>query len=556
MKATLLPLLMVLGVGYAPCIAADPEPAAAPLTAAEAKALALKVHAATAAMDSLPRFYYRIKSGNAVVDTMRARDDLSVEGLKEALDGPVADVDFLQWGVTFAWTEKHAYWGNGDHEGPRFGEAGKLSRQDRVWTKDLAFERNSTADQPARFVYTRTAKQLWEMQLCELAYFRVTPHRFWWATSQNHIDNLSLVPPEEADYRYVRTELFDDVLCDVIESFDRAERLWIRRITGRLHGVLAFRPRGGAQDPFFDNERVRKIAGRSFATLLEYSNWYSGDSITPEQKTEIAQILYELQFDSLRPNELIRFRDYRQVAPGVWIPFREDRAFTHSADGDPKRYKYIRLWVAVQEVKTDIDLSDTVESLLPKEGEAIQDQRFGVVVNYNFQRDRTQGQFLELIETERNKQRANSELLNRAIAPIKALVGKPAPELPTDGWVGGPPPKLVDQPYLVHFWATWCGPCKNDLRLLKELAAEGITVVGMHPAGTPAEDIAKVIDDRELRYPTYVASAKADGDERKIGGYPVAFFPYCILVDGTGRIVGHGSLGPELLVKLRSLRSK
>jgi len=30
-------------------------------------------------------------------------------------------------------------------------------------------------------------------------------------------------------------------------------------------------------------------------------------------------------------------------------------------------------------------------------------------------------------------------------------------------------------------------------------------------------------------------------------------FPYCIVVDGEGRVAGHGSLAPELIAKLRGL---
>lgn len=543
------------GLGSLPSIAADTDPVPQPLTAEQAKALALKVHAQTTAMDRLPRFYYRIKSGNADVDTMRNRDACTVEGLTEALDGPVAPADFLQWSVTFAWTEKHAYWGQGEREGPGFGEDANLHRQDRVWTKDLAFERSSTADQPAQFVFTQTAEQLWHMRLRELAYFRITPHRFWWATSNHHIDNLSPIPPEEANYRYVKTELFDEVLCDVIESPDRAVRFWVRRLTGRLHGVLVFRFSNRVEiKPFFEEERVQKIAGRSFATQLEYGKWCEGDSITAQQKMDLTRLWGELYFDSMEPNELIRFRDYREVAPKVWIPFREDRAFTHRA-ANPKQFKYIRLWVAVQEVRTDVDLQETVEPLLPKDGEKVQDQRFGTLLSYNYQRERTQGQLLEMVDRARQRDAANAELIKRALAPITELVGKSAPELPADGWIGTPP-KLAGQPYLIHFWATWCGPCKNDLPLLKNLAAEGLPIIGMHPAGTPPEEIRTVIEDRKLGYPTYVASATADSDDRKIGGYPVIMFPYCVLVDREGQVAGHGSLGPEIIAQLRSLLRK
>ena len=78
-------------------------------------------------------------------------------------------------------------------------------------------------------------------------------------------------------------------------------------------------------------------------------------------------------------------------------------------------------------------------------------------------------------------------------------------------------------------------------------------VIGMHPAGTSAEEVGKVISDQELGYPTFLASAKLRDGDRKIGGYPAGMFPYCILVDGEGRVAGHGSLGPELMAKFRAL---
>ena len=75
----------------------------------------------------------------------------------------------------------------------------------------------------------------------------------------------------------------------------------------------------------------------------------------------------------------------------------------------------------------------------------------------------------------------------------------------------------------------------------------------MHPAGTPADEVAKVIKDQELGYPTFLAADDAAG---KVGGYPANMFPYCVLVDRNGRVAGHGSLGPELLAKFRELRAE
>src|SRR5262249_55972726 len=112
----------------------------------------------------------------------------------------------------------------------------------------------------------------------------------------------------------------------------------------------------------------------------------------------------------------------------------------------------------------------------------------------------------------------DAELVRELTKPVARLVGKPAPPLPGEGWVGGKRPDFAGKPYLLHFWATRCGPCKNDLPRLKELAAAGVLVVGVHPSGTPAEDVAKAIAEQKLGYPTVVS---ADLGRESVGGYPV-----------------------------------
>jgi thiol-disulfide isomerase/thioredoxin len=132
--------------------------------------------------------------------------------------------------------------------------------------------------------------------------------------------------------------------------------------------------------------------------------------------------------------------------------------------------------------------------------------------------------------------------------PIQKMIGRPAIKLPATGWVGKRP-HLEGRPHLIHFWATWRGPCRRDFQHLRALA-ESHQIVGIHPAGTPAEDIERVIAEERLCYPTLVA----EEDEREtLAGYPVKVFPYCILVDRHGRVADHGPLGPELVTKLRTL---
>jgi hypothetical protein len=380
---------------------ADAPDATSKLSDGDAKVLALRAHAEAAAVDELPQFYYRVQSGNGDVETMRDIEECSLLWLTEALDEPISQKRWYQSGLTLAWSNGHALWSTYDrsYKNEKGESSGKSPRQDRVWTTSEAFERGESEGYPARFVFVQKPESLWEGCLNRLAWFRVTPHRFWWAREiSNDIDDtISQIPPELAAYRFVDSEPFDGELCDVVESPTRAERLWIGRESQRLRGVLVFTP-GGAMpgEPFHATELVEKMAGRPIASPQEFQDWVA--KLSGRQKIELSIAWNEMYFGELRPNELIRFRDYREVAPGVWVPFREDRSHTRPAGNGQKRRSYIRLWVAVQEVRTDINLTDTVQKLRPRDGDPVQDQRFGVAMNYKFRRDRAENELLEVAE--------------------------------------------------------------------------------------------------------------------------------------------------------------
>src|SRR5262249_23284794 len=163
--------------------------------------------------------------------------------------------------------------------------------------------------------------------------------------------------------------------------------------------------------------------------------------------------------------------------------------------------------------------------------------RYLTPIDFAYQADRTDLEIRKLAEAEYSKRLEGTRILKRLVEAIDALGGKAPPPLPRTGWGGGRAAGLARRPALLDCWAPWCGPCKTDLPRLKSLAEEGVIVLGMHPAGTPREEVEGVISDRQLGYPTFLAAARNDdADVSKIEGYPAGVFPYCILVDAAGRV--------------------
>ena len=386
-----------------------------------------------------------------------------------------------------------------------------------------------------------------------------TRHQFWWGANNGHKKILSGtgVPPILAQYEKLADMEFDGETCKVLRSKARKEMLVISKTSGLLRGYVLVEP-APPQDKGQQFEIAKKILGIDVSTIEELREWYQQNEsdVTEQQEWEL-DVARSMASDwsEPKPSLLVRFRDYREIAPGIMWPFREDRVQGSMRNG---AFKCMRTYCDVQKLEVDLDLAEKVEALHPKEGDRVQDQRFQAIVSYTYDEKRTTAEIMKMVDIEFSNQLKNRKYVERLKKPFDKMIGKPAPVLPGNNWVGGKRPSLVGRPYLIHFWATWCAPCKNDLPILKTFANSGATVVGVHPSGTSVDEVNAAIKSAELPYPSCISPVDQSSDATRLAGYPGSMFPYCVLVDGKGRVAAHGGLAENdfsILAKYRLLVS-
>ena len=112
---------------------------------------------------------------------------------------------------------------------------------------------------------------------------------------------------------------------------------------------------------------------------------------------------------------------------------------------------------------------------------------------------------------------------------------------------------------LLDFWATWCGPCRQELphvrKALERFGERGFAVLGVTLDAPQVEQsrVSRFVADERMPWPQVYDDAIAIAGKYGVEGIPAAF-----LVDGTGKIVAQGDAlrGDELLATLERTLTK
>lgn len=93
------------------------------------------------------------------------------------------------------------------------------------------------------------------------------------------------------------------------------------------------------------------------------------------------------------------------------------------------------------------------------------------------------------------------------------------------------------RPLLVNFWASWCGPCVEEMPLLDAFAAaQGAN--GVQVLGIALDEHARVeafLRDTPVRYPILLDTAGPADSSVRLGN-ALGVLPYSVLIDAQGRI--------------------
>ncbi|MGH1561162.1 TlpA disulfide reductase family protein [Mumia sp. DW29H23] len=119
---------------------------------------------------------------------------------------------------------------------------------------------------------------------------------------------------------------------------------------------------------------------------------------------------------------------------------------------------------------------------------------------------------------------------------------------------GGAPvslPGLPAQPTVVNIWATWCGPCRDELPHLAQLHAEAgdeVAMLGINYRDPDPAGALRLAKESGVTYPLV-----SDPDQSVAKGLGVVGLPQTVFVDATGVVVATERTPITSYDQLRSL---
>jgi hypothetical protein len=240
----------------------------------------------------------------------------------------------------------------------------------RVWDGKRLIVHVSYDTPPDRREY-RINDRLTGMASTSLGYFsggfQAGPHQFWWDhRPEDHQANARLLGKPE-DYTYGGREMFHGTECHVVSRWANWTTFYIAVADGLLRGG-----KDGART--YPEKRLlhwlnRK--GHTFRNAQELGAWLK--SLTPEEAIDLEREESANMPRLVDPCWEYRLSDYREVAPGCWLPMTQARD-TYGLDEHDRLTIDDTYRLRITEAKVDVPLPDEMFRIEIPEGARINDQ--------------------------------------------------------------------------------------------------------------------------------------------------------------------------------------
>jgi peroxiredoxin len=86
---------------------------------------------------------------------------------------------------------------------------------------------------------------------------------------------------------------------------------------------------------------------------------------------------------------------------------------------------------------------------------------------------------------------------------------------------------LRGSPVLLNFWASWCGPCREEMPYIQQIHEEwsgrGLVVLTVN-LGENADDVREFMEEFDLTFPALLDTETSLAETYNVGGIPTTYF--------------------------------